>query len=170
MYCTNSLIYSNSTLCPHCIYMFCINLITNSDLCHLCRWQKRHNAARNSIITRGTYIVYNLLITRNDILCSSSKNIGVQLVKCLGRVLLHINILSTHWANSLILDTPFWGAPFGFPTPFASAHVVVFGLDPGEGGRWSGGDWPRLPVWWLRCDPVTYTTTAASYSTSTSWY
>ena len=25
----------NSTLCPHCIYVFCIYLRTNSDLCHL---------------------------------------------------------------------------------------------------------------------------------------
>jgi len=24
-----------STLCPHCIYVFCIYLRTNSDLCHL---------------------------------------------------------------------------------------------------------------------------------------
>ena len=26
---------NNCTLCPHCIYVFCIYLITNSDLCHL---------------------------------------------------------------------------------------------------------------------------------------
>ena len=25
----------NCTLCPHCIYVFCIYLRTNSDLCHL---------------------------------------------------------------------------------------------------------------------------------------
>ena len=29
------LIFNNCTLCPHCIYVFCINLRTNSDLCHL---------------------------------------------------------------------------------------------------------------------------------------
>jgi hypothetical protein len=27
--------FSNSTLCPYCIYVFCICLRTNSDLCHL---------------------------------------------------------------------------------------------------------------------------------------
>jgi hypothetical protein len=27
--------FNNSTLCPHCIYVFCIYLRTNSDLCHL---------------------------------------------------------------------------------------------------------------------------------------
>jgi ferredoxin len=27
--------FNNCTLCPHCIYMFCISLRTNSDLCHL---------------------------------------------------------------------------------------------------------------------------------------
>ena len=32
---TNSLTFNNCTLCPHCIYVFCIYLKTNSDLCHL---------------------------------------------------------------------------------------------------------------------------------------
>jgi hypothetical protein len=27
--------FNNCTLCPHCVYVFCICLITNSDLCHL---------------------------------------------------------------------------------------------------------------------------------------
>jgi len=29
------LTFDISTLCPHCIYVFCIYLGTNSDLCHL---------------------------------------------------------------------------------------------------------------------------------------
>jgi len=33
--CPTSLTFNNFTLCPHCIYVFCIYLITNSDLCHL---------------------------------------------------------------------------------------------------------------------------------------
>ena len=33
--CTASLTFNNCTLCPHCIYVFCIYLRTNSDLCHL---------------------------------------------------------------------------------------------------------------------------------------
>ena len=32
---TEHLTFNNSTLCPHCIYVFCIYLRTNSDLCHL---------------------------------------------------------------------------------------------------------------------------------------
>ena len=32
---TNSLTFNNCTFCPHCIYVFCIYLRTNSDLCHL---------------------------------------------------------------------------------------------------------------------------------------
>jgi hypothetical protein len=32
---TNSLTFNNSKLCPHCIYVFCIYLRTNSYLCHL---------------------------------------------------------------------------------------------------------------------------------------
>jgi len=32
---TNSLTFNNCTLCPHCIYVFCIYLRTNRDLCHL---------------------------------------------------------------------------------------------------------------------------------------
>ena len=27
--------FNNCTFCPHCIYVFCIYLRTNSDLCHL---------------------------------------------------------------------------------------------------------------------------------------
>jgi len=34
-WCTNSLTFNICTLCPRCIYMFCIYLRTNSDLCHL---------------------------------------------------------------------------------------------------------------------------------------
>jgi len=29
------LTFNNCTLCPHCIYVFCMYLRTNSDLCHL---------------------------------------------------------------------------------------------------------------------------------------
>jgi hypothetical protein len=29
------LTFNNCTLCPHCIYVFCIYLRTNSNLCHL---------------------------------------------------------------------------------------------------------------------------------------
>jgi len=32
---TSSLTFNNCTLCPHCIYVFCVYLRTNSDLCHL---------------------------------------------------------------------------------------------------------------------------------------
>jgi len=31
----NGLTFNNCTLCLHCIYVFCIYLRTNSDLCHL---------------------------------------------------------------------------------------------------------------------------------------
>jgi hypothetical protein len=34
-WCINSLTFNNCTLCPHCIYVFCIYLRTNSDLYHL---------------------------------------------------------------------------------------------------------------------------------------
>jgi len=30
-----SLQFINCTLCPNCIYMFCIHFRTNSDLCHV---------------------------------------------------------------------------------------------------------------------------------------
>jgi len=33
--CTTSLTFNNCTLCPHCIYVLCIYLRTNSDLCYL---------------------------------------------------------------------------------------------------------------------------------------
>ena len=32
---TTSLTFNNYTLCPSCIYVFCIYLRTNSELCHL---------------------------------------------------------------------------------------------------------------------------------------
>jgi len=31
----NIKLFKNCTLCPHCIYAFCIYPRTNSDLCHL---------------------------------------------------------------------------------------------------------------------------------------
>jgi hypothetical protein len=34
-WCTSSLTFNNCTFCPHYIYVFCIYLRTNSDLCHL---------------------------------------------------------------------------------------------------------------------------------------
>jgi hypothetical protein len=34
-WCTSSLTFNNCTLCPHCIYVFCIYLRKNSVLCHL---------------------------------------------------------------------------------------------------------------------------------------
>ena len=33
--CTTSLTFNIFTLCPHCIYLFCIYLYTNRDLCLL---------------------------------------------------------------------------------------------------------------------------------------
>ena len=32
---TTSLTFNNCTLCPHCVYAFCIYQRTNSDFCHL---------------------------------------------------------------------------------------------------------------------------------------
>jgi hypothetical protein len=34
-WCTNSLTFNNCTFCSRCVYVFCIYLRTNSDLCHL---------------------------------------------------------------------------------------------------------------------------------------
>jgi hypothetical protein len=34
-WCNTSLALNNCTLCPHCIYVFCIYLRTDSDFCHL---------------------------------------------------------------------------------------------------------------------------------------
>ena len=34
-WCTTSLTFNSCTLCPHCIYVFCIYLRKNSDFCHL---------------------------------------------------------------------------------------------------------------------------------------
>jgi len=32
---TTGLTFNNFILCPHCVYVFCVYLRTNSDLCHL---------------------------------------------------------------------------------------------------------------------------------------
>ena len=34
-WCTNNLTFNNCTLCPHCIYVFCVYPRTNIDSCHL---------------------------------------------------------------------------------------------------------------------------------------
>ena len=52
------LTFNNCTLCPHCIYVFCIYLRTNSDLCHL---QPKLNGFYNRVekyLQRGTDWVF----------------------------------------------------------------------------------------------------------------
>jgi len=52
------LTFNNCTLCPHCIYVFCIYLRTNSDLCHL---QHKLNGFYNrdeKCLQRGTDWVF----------------------------------------------------------------------------------------------------------------
>ena len=46
--------FNNCTLCPHCIYVFCIYLRTNSDLCHLQHWLIGFYNRDEKCLQRGT--------------------------------------------------------------------------------------------------------------------
>ena len=57
-WCTNSLTFNNRRFCPHCIYVFCIYLRTNSDLCHLQHRQIGFYNRDETCLLRGTYWVF----------------------------------------------------------------------------------------------------------------
>ena len=57
-WCTNSLTFNNCTLCPHCIYVFCIYLRTNNDLCHLQHKLIGFYNRREKCLQRGTDWVF----------------------------------------------------------------------------------------------------------------
>ena len=60
-WCTNSSTFNNCTLCPHCIYVFCIYLRTNSDLCHLQHKLTGFYSRDEKCLQRGTdwVFIYN---------------------------------------------------------------------------------------------------------------
>jgi hypothetical protein len=57
---TNSLTFNNCTLCLHCIYVFCIYLRTNSDLCHLQHKMIGFYNRDEKCLQRGTDWVFKL--------------------------------------------------------------------------------------------------------------
>ena len=48
------LTFNNCTFCPHCIYVFCIYLRTNSDLCHLQHKLTGFYHRNEKLLLRGT--------------------------------------------------------------------------------------------------------------------
>ena len=50
--------FNNCTFCPHCIYLFCIYLRTNSDLCHLQHKLIGFYNRDEKCLLRGTNWVY----------------------------------------------------------------------------------------------------------------
>jgi hypothetical protein len=50
--------FNNSTLCPHCIYVFCICLRTNSNLCRLHQKLIGFYNRDEKCLQRGTNWVY----------------------------------------------------------------------------------------------------------------
>jgi hypothetical protein len=57
-WCTSSLTFNNCTLCPHCIYVFCIYLRTNSDLCQLQHELIGYYNRDEKCLQRGTVWVF----------------------------------------------------------------------------------------------------------------
>ena len=55
-----SLTFNNCTLCPHCIYVFCIYLRTNSDLFHLQHKLIGFYNRHEKCLQRGTDWVFKL--------------------------------------------------------------------------------------------------------------
>ena len=46
--------FNNCTLCPHCIYVFCVYLRTNSDVCHLQHKLIEFHSQDEKCLLRGT--------------------------------------------------------------------------------------------------------------------
>ena len=57
-WCTNSLTFNICTFCPHCIYVFCIHLRTNSDFCQLQHKVIGFYNRDEKCLLRGTNWVY----------------------------------------------------------------------------------------------------------------
>jgi hypothetical protein len=57
--------FNNCTLCPLCIYVFCICLKTNSDLCHLHKKLSGFYSRDEKCLQRGTYWVFKLSSLRS---------------------------------------------------------------------------------------------------------
>jgi hypothetical protein len=55
--------------CPHCIYVFCIYLRTNSDLCHLQHKQIGFHNQDEKCLQRGTEWVFNPLNAELNPIC-----------------------------------------------------------------------------------------------------
>jgi len=60
-WCTTSLTFNNCMLCPHCIYVFCIYLGTNSNFCHLQHKLIGFYNRDEKCLLRGTDWVFNHL-------------------------------------------------------------------------------------------------------------
>jgi hypothetical protein len=58
--CTNRFETLEMTFCPHCIYVFCIYLRTNSDLCYLDHKLIGFYNRDDKCLQRGTDWVFNL--------------------------------------------------------------------------------------------------------------
>ena len=83
-WCTNSLTFNNCTLCPHCIYVFCIHLRTNSYLCHLqhkligfYNRDEKYLQRRTDWVFKWSSLrfVFNLLKTRRSLLCIRNQTV-----------------------------------------------------------------------------------------------
>ena len=61
----SSLTFNNCTLCPHCIYVFCVDLRTNSDLCHLQHKLIGFYNRDEKSLQRGTDWVFKLSRSEN---------------------------------------------------------------------------------------------------------
>ena len=56
---STSITFNNCIFCPHCIYVFCIYLRTNSDLCHLHHKLTGFYNRDEKCLQRGTDWVFN---------------------------------------------------------------------------------------------------------------
>jgi len=83
------LTFNNCTLCPHCIYMFCVYLWANSDLCHLQHKLIGFYNRDEKCLQRGTDWVLNRAV------CASSLK-GFLFLLPLRYYNLHLKLLSTN--------------------------------------------------------------------------
>jgi hypothetical protein len=113
--CTASLTFSNSTFCPHsCIYVFCVDLRTNSDYFPIQHWltgfyfQGRHlflkmkalHPPKRQTLPTGRHTVSGLPLSPDTLTCgpqyiASGKTTAVELRMLSGRT-------ESNWGNSRV--------------------------------------------------------------------
>jgi len=100
MGCITILTFNNCPLCPHCIYVFCIYLRTNSDLCHLQHKLIGFHNPYEKGLQRGTDWVFKYGGLR--FVC---KGLSIEFIMYKHRHTVHSTIVNCNYTKSIVTES-----------------------------------------------------------------